>query len=139
MTVVQCKFLELIQLNVQVTCQHQFLFTWLLSIIHCALFGLKDLGWASNTISNMENIISKSPLETLKHITNHSAQKSGKKIKTKYNVLKSEIIFLTGHRAEAGLDQKISQINLFFTFKAINFDSRSPTFYITLQKAIYYL
>ena len=52
----------------------------------------------------MENIISKSPLETLKHITNHSAQKSGKKIKTKYNVLKSEIIFLTGHRAEAGLD-----------------------------------
>ena len=94
--------------------------------------GLKDLGWVSNTISNMENIISKSSLETLKHITNHSAQKSGKKIKTKYNVLKSEIIFLTGHRAEAVLDQKISQINLFFTFKAINFDSRSPTFYITL-------
>ena len=139
MTVVQCKFLELIQLNVQVTCQHRFLFTWLLSIIHCALFGFKDLEWASNTISNMENIISKSPLETLKHITNHSAQKSGKKIKTKYNVLKSEIIFLTGHRAKAGLDQKISQINLFFTFKAINFDSRSSTFYITLQKAIYYL
>ena len=135
MIVVQCKFLELIQLNVQVTCEHQFLFTWLLSIIHCALFDLKDLGWVSNTISNMENI-SKSPLETLKHITNHSAQKSGKKIKTKY-VLKSEIISLTGHRAEAGFNQKIRKINLFFTFKAINFDRRSPIFYIALQKAIY--
>ena len=93
--------------------------------------GLKDLGWVSNTISNMENIISKSSLEKLKHITNHSAQKSGKKIKTKY-VLKSEIISLTGHRAEAGFDQKISKINLFFTFKAINFDRRSPIFYIAL-------
>ena len=80
----------------------------------------------------MENIISKSSLETLKHITNHLAQKSEKKIKTKYNVLKSEIISLTGHRAEAGFDQKISKINLFFTFKAINFDRRSPIFYIAL-------
>ena len=28
-------------------CKHQVLFTWLLSIIHRALFGLKDLQWVS--------------------------------------------------------------------------------------------
>ena len=52
----------------------------------------------------MKNVISKSPLETSKHITNHSAHKTLVKRLKQNNVAKSEIISVTGHSTEAGLD-----------------------------------
>ena len=52
----------------------------------------------------MKNVISKSPLETLKHIANHSARKTLVKRLKQNNVAKSEIISITGHSTEAGLD-----------------------------------
>ena len=48
--------------------------------------------------------MSKSPLETWKHITNHSARKTLVKRLKQNNVAKSEIISITGTSAEAGLD-----------------------------------
>ena len=48
--------------------------------------------------------MSKSPLETWKHITNHSARKTLVKWLKQNNVAKSEIISITGTSAEAGLD-----------------------------------
>ena len=52
----------------------------------------------------MKYIMSKSPLETWKHITNHSARKTLVKRLKQNNVAKSEIISITGTSAEAGLD-----------------------------------
>ena len=52
----------------------------------------------------MKNIISKSLLETSKHITNHSARKTLVKRLKQNDVTKSEIISVTGHSTEAGLD-----------------------------------
>ena len=52
----------------------------------------------------MKNLISKSPLETLKHMTNHSPRKTPVKRLKQNNAAKSEIISVTGHNAEAGLD-----------------------------------
>ena len=52
----------------------------------------------------MKDAISKSPLETLKHITNHSARKTLVKRLKQNNVAKSEIISIAGHSTEAGLD-----------------------------------
>ena len=52
----------------------------------------------------MKIVISISPLETLKHITNHSARKTLVKRLKQNNVAKSEIISVTGHSTEAGLD-----------------------------------
>ena len=46
----------------------------------------------------------KSPLETSKHITNHSARKTLVKRLKQNNVAKSEIISIAGHSTEAGLD-----------------------------------
>ena len=58
-----------------------------------------------HTINNiMKIVISKSLLETLKHITNHSARKTLVKRLKQNNVAKSEIISVTGHSTEAGLD-----------------------------------
>ena len=48
--------------------------------------------------------VGKSPLETSKHITNHSARKTLVKRLKQNNVAKSEIISITGHSTEAGLD-----------------------------------
>ena len=52
---------------------------------------------------NMKNVISKSQLETSKHITNHSARKTLVKRLKQNNVAKSGIISVTGHSTEAGL------------------------------------
>ena len=58
-----------------------------------------------HTINNiMKNVISKSSLETSKHITNHSARKTVVKRLKPNNAAKSELIFITGHSTEAGLD-----------------------------------
>ena len=51
----------------------------------------------------MKNVRSKSPLETSKHITNHSARKTLVKRLKQHNVAKAEIISVTGHSTEAGL------------------------------------
>ena len=53
---------------------------------------------------NMKNVISKSQLETSKHITNHLVRKTLVK-RLKQNITKSEIISVTGHSTEAGLDR----------------------------------
>ena len=79
----------------------------------------------------MKNVISKSPLETSKHIINHSAQSTLVKRLKQNNAAKSEIISITSHTAEAGLnpydsgDEKRSRLypmqliivalNLFYT------------------------
>ena len=52
----------------------------------------------------MKNLISKSPLETSKHITNLSPRKIPVKRLKQNNAAKSEIISVIGHSAEAGLD-----------------------------------
>ena len=52
----------------------------------------------------MKNVISKSPLETSKHIINHSARNTLVKRLKQNNAAKSEIISITGHSTEAGLD-----------------------------------
>ena len=52
----------------------------------------------------MKNVISKSPLQISKHITNHSARKTLVKRLKQNNVAKSEIISVTGHSTEACLD-----------------------------------
>ena len=52
----------------------------------------------------MKNVISKSPLETSKLITNYSARKTLVKRLKQNNVAKSEIISITGHGIESGLD-----------------------------------
>ena len=55
--------------------------------------------------SMMKDLISNSPLQkSEKHLANHSARKTiAKKLKQK-EVLKSEIISITGNNHEAGLD-----------------------------------
>ena len=58
-----------------------------------------------HTLNNiMKNVISKSPLETSKHITNHSARKTLVKRLQQNSVTKSEINSITGHSTEVGLD-----------------------------------
>ena len=57
-----------------------------------------------HTINDMKNAISKSPLETSKHITNHSARKTLVKRLKQNNVAKSEVIFRTVYSTEPGLD-----------------------------------
>ena len=57
-----------------------------------------------HTINDMKNAISKSPFETSKHITNHSARKTLVKRLKQNNVAKSEVIFRTVYSTEAGLD-----------------------------------
>ena len=52
----------------------------------------------------MKNVISKSPLETSNYITNHSARKTLVKRLKQNNVAKLEIISITGHSTETGLD-----------------------------------
>ena len=72
-----------------------------------ALLWYKSLPMGQNTINNlMKSMASNSPLQqsTSKKITNHSARKTlVKKLKSN-NVPKSEIIGITGHNSEAGLD-----------------------------------
>ena len=59
----------------------------------------------AHTINNiMKYVMSKSPLKTWKHITNHSARKTLVKRLKQNNIAKSEIISITGISAEAGLD-----------------------------------
>ena len=49
----------------------------------CTIWSRRSLTCV-HTISNiMKNVISKSPLETSKHVTNHSTRKAGKKVKIK--------------------------------------------------------
>ena len=52
----------------------------------------------------MKNVISKSPLERLKHITNHQADKTLVKRLKQNNVANSEFISITGHNTETGFD-----------------------------------
>ena len=52
--------------------------------------------------NDVKNIISKSPLETSKHITNHSAHKTQTNRLIQNNVAKSEIISLAGHSTQIG-------------------------------------
>ena len=71
----------------------------------CAIW-FKRSPMGVRTISNIiKNVISKSPLETSKHTTNDSARKALVKRLKQNNVAKSEIIPVTGHSAEAGLDR----------------------------------
>ena len=60
----------------------------------------------------MKDAISKSPLETLKHITNHSARKTLVKRLKQNNVAKSEIISITGHSTDPydSVDEKQQQV-----------------------------
>ena len=59
----------------------------------------------AHTINNiMKYVMSKSPLKTWKHITNHSARKTLVKRLKQNNIAKSEIISITGISGEAGLD-----------------------------------
>ena len=70
----------------------------------CAIW-FKRSPMGVHTINNiMKNVISKSPLKTSKHITNHSARKTLVKRLKQNNVAKSKIISITGHSTEAGLD-----------------------------------
>ena len=59
-----------------------------------------------NTINNiMKNMIKKSPLADItKKVTNHSARKTLVKILKQNQVPKSDIITITGHNNEGGLD-----------------------------------
>ena len=58
-----------------------------------------------HTMNNiMKNVISKSPLETSRHMTSHSEGKTLFKRLKQNNVAKSEVISITDHRIEAGLD-----------------------------------
>ena len=78
-----------------------------LSVIYnlsCAIW-FKRSPMGVHTISNiMKNVISKSPLETSKHITNHSVRKTLVKRLKQNKVAKSEITSITGYSTEAGLD-----------------------------------
>ena len=56
------------------------------------------------TNSTMKNVISKSPMEKSKHITDHLVRKTLVKRLKQNNVAKSEIISITGHSTEEGLD-----------------------------------
>ena len=70
----------------------------------CAIW-FKRSPMGVHTINNiMKNVISKSTLETSKHITNHSACKTLVKRLKQNNVAKSKIISVTGHSTKAGLD-----------------------------------
>ena len=67
---------------------------------------LKTFPMGVHIINNiMKNVISKSPLETSKHITNHSANKTLVKRLKQNNVAKLEIISIIAHSTEAGLDR----------------------------------
>ena len=59
-----------------------------------------------NTINNiMKNMVKSSPLNELtKKITNHSARRTVINKMRRNNIPKSDIIAVTGHRTEAGLD-----------------------------------
>ena len=50
----------------------------------------------------MKNVISKSPLEAAKHITNHSVRKTQTNRLKQTNVAKSKIISIAGHSTEIG-------------------------------------
>ena len=56
------------------------------------------------TNSTMKNVISKSPMEKSKRIADHSVRKTLVKRLKQNNVAKSEIISITGHSTEEGLD-----------------------------------
>ena len=57
----------------------------------CAIWFKRSL-MCVHTINIMKNVISKSPLETLKHVTNHSAHKTLVKRLKQNNVAKSETV-----------------------------------------------
>ena len=52
----------------------------------------------------MKNVISKSPLETSRHMTNHLGRKTLVKSLKQNTVAKSEVIYITGYSTEACLD-----------------------------------
>ena len=68
----------------------------------------KNLPMGQNTINNiMKRMVENSPLQTVsvdKKLTNHSARKTLVKKLKRNHIAKSEIIGITGHNSEAGLD-----------------------------------
>ena len=79
-----------------------------LSIIHnpTSQVWYKNMPMGQHTINSiMKNMVANSPLRTSsKKLTNHSARKTVVKKLKKHHVPKSDIIGITGHTTEAGLD-----------------------------------